>query len=481
MSVTRTTRRIGRAGLALVLAAAFSMLACSADCSSRARGPPAAAGPSLTAAAGTVGAHHEQVDPLTTNAGPRTSATHYECQDRPIDGSEGVKCFAPAQLQTAYGLTPMLKLGINGKGRTIVIVDAYANPYLAADLTFFNTLFDLPTSTLRILHPYGVPVFDPFDYEQVNWAGETTVDVLWAHAMAPGATIVLVQAPSSRDTDMLAATKYAVDHNLGDVISQSFGQAENCASPGLLSQEHTVFAQAVQKGITLLASTGDSGAAMFNCAGTGAMAAVSSPASDPYVTAVGGTSLSADAKGKYQSETAWDDVFFGCRAPASDPGDQFCSGGGHSSVYATPSFQAGFVAAKSGRGIPDVAYNAGLNGGVLTPCGACSAGNGNDPTDPNRVTLFGGTSVGTPQWAALVADADQLGGHRIGNLNPILYGVGRLTPAYRSSFHDIIVGQNKVTELNDFGYQTARGWDAVTGLGTPVASALLPWMAGSAR
>ena len=156
----------------------------------------------------------------------------------------------------------------------------------------------------------------------IGWAEEISLDVLWAHAIAPGANITLVLAKSDQDPDILSATQYAVDHNLGDVISQSFGENESCVDTNLLKAEHALFAKATLKNITILASSGDEGAAQLTCDGSSYVKAASSPASDPLVTAVGGTDLHAagyclaslgcdpkknPAPGTYQGEVAWNE------------------------------------------------------------------------------------------------------------------------------------------------------------------------------
>ena len=313
----------------------------------------------------------------------------------------------------------------------------------------------------------GTPDFDPNDDNQVGWGGETTLDVLWAHAIAPGAKIELVSAVSNEDSDILAATQYAVDNDLGDVLSQSFGENENCVDPQLLDAEHQMFSKAERQGWTVFASSGDSGAAQFTCDGTGAVEVASSPASDPLVTGVGGTTLSADIDGNYLGETAWTEgIFTGCNAPAVAEADINCSGGGFSDLYPKPSFQKSMVKGKVGRGVPDIAYNAGVNGGVLTVCSVCNDG-------VPAVFLFGGTSAGSPQWAALAAIGDQLAGHRLGDINPALYSIANSSSKYRSAFHDITIGNNDVAEIGG-GFDTARGWDPVTGLGSPNAAKLLP-------
>jgi subtilase family serine protease len=350
-----------------------------------------------------------------------------------------------------------------------VIIDAFQNPYIKSDLSIFDSTFGLPDPQFSVIHPQGLTKFDINDSNQDSWAFEIQLDVEYAHAMAPGANIVLALAKSNNDSDLLATTQYVISHHIGDVISQSFGEAEQCMDPTLLAQQHTLFAQAVSQGYTLFASSGDSGASQFSCDGTSAIEAASTPASDPNVTGVGGTTLSAkDPAGDYVSETAWTEIF-GCNPPAVDPSDDNCSGGGFSGIYSRPSYQGG---SNAGRGVPDVAYNAGVNGGVLTHCGVCNVVTGaGSATDPTIFWIFGGTSAGSPQWAGLTADADQMAGTDLGNINPTLYGLATSQP---TAFHDIVKGNNDVAEIGGAGFNAGTGWDPVTGLGTPNAAVLLP-------
>jgi subtilase family serine protease len=447
-------RSLFRSGIALAISAvtAVGLITASAPAS-------ATAGPV---------SHRIKVHPQIWPA-VRGSAVHFSCQDRPINGSAGPKCYQPAQIQAAYGLTPLLNTGKTGAGGTIVIVDAFQSPYVQSDLSIFNSTFGLPKASFQQIAPFGLTPFDPNDPNMVSWAEEITLDVLWAHAMAPRAKILLALARSSDDADLINTTKYVVDHDLGDVISQSFGEAETCMDPALLAQQHQVFADATSKGITLFASSGDSGAAQFNCSLTGAILAASTPASDPLVTGVGGTTLNADGTtGAYIGETAWTEPLFGCNPPAVKKQDINCSGGGFSTLYSRPSFQSS-IGGSAGRGVPDVAYDAGVNGGVLTHCGICNLLAGFDPTDPTIFFLFGGTSAGTPQWAGLTAVGDQIAGRRLGDLNAALYTVAG-SANYASALHDETAGSNFVQEIHT-GYNTAPNWDPVTGLGSPNAAA----------
>ena len=364
-----------------------------------------------------------------------------------------------------------------------MIIDAFSNPFIPNDLAIQDSTFGLPAppSYSVLTEPNPVPAFDITDPNQAGWAEEITLDVLWAHAMAPGANIVLAEARSNNDSDILDTTKYVIDHHIGDVISQSFGEAEQCMDPQLLAEQRQLFAKAASEGYTVFASSGDSGAAQPACEGDGAIEAASTPASDPNVTGVGGTTLNADSStGAYIGETAWTEPF-GCNPPAVDANDVNCSGGGFSSIYGRPSWQN--QAIKGGphaRGVPDVAYDAGVAGGVLTHCGVCNVLFGLDPSAP-VFFIFGGTSAGSPQWAALAADADQMAHRDLGLITGHVYRLvwppsGR-GPGDKLYLHDITTGNNDVVEIGNQGFDAGPGWDAVTGLGTPNAADLLPALA----
>jgi subtilase family serine protease len=360
-------------------------------------------------------------------------------------------CYGPDQIRAAYGIQPVLDSGITGAGRTIVLIDAFQSPTIQSDLALFDHIWGYPDPTFNIIAPDGLTPFNPADPSQLMWSSEISVDVQWSHAIAPGATIDLVLAKSDLDTDMLRVTKYAIDHNLGDVISQSFGEAEPCASPGLLTQQHALFQSASDKGITLFASTGDFGSAQPTCDGTSLTTGASTPASDPNVTAVGGTHLLADpVSGAYGSESVWSDDFG-------------ATGGGFSTVYRRPGYQAPFQSNEKQRGIPDVAYDGDVRGGLIVAFGV--------PFGPGAVFVFGGTSAGSPQWAAIVALADQKGGHRLGAINKTLYHIAK-SSAYGQALHDVTTGDSSAPGLP--GFSAGPGWDAATGLGSPNAAQLIP-------
>lgn len=353
-------------------------------------------------------------------------------------------CFQPDTIRAAYDIQPVLDQGITGKGRTIVIVDAFQNPTLETDVATFDSLWHLPPLKLTTHAPFGIPAFDPTSKAQLSFSLEIAIDVEWAHAIAPGANIVLVQAKSEKDSDLVDATSYAIKHNLGDVITQSFGEAEMCEGPALIQRQHELFQEATERGITLLASSGDKGAARQSCDGTSLVLSVSTPASDPNVTGVGGTHLVAGGAGAYQSETAWNSA-------------RGASGGGFSAQYPRPSYQRQLEPNAAARGVPDVAYNADAASGFIIVW-------------TGRGAVVGGTSGGTPQWAGIAALADQATGHRLGLLNRTLYRIAR-SGAYNLAFHDVTAGNN--TFMGISGYPAGPGWDAVTGLGTPNVANLI--------
>jgi subtilase family serine protease len=360
-------------------------------------------------------------------------------------------CYGPDQIRGAYDIQSVLDSGVTGAGRTIVIIDAFQSPTITTDLAQFDALWKLPAPpAFNLIAPDGLTPFDKTKGNQRSWSAEISLDVEWAHAVAPGAAIDLVLAKSDQDADILSATQYAVANNLGDVISQSFGEAEMCADPNLIRQEHALFGTAGDKSITLFASSGDTGAAQPTCDGSALILSASTPASDPYVTAVGGTALTtAGTNGRYQAESAWS-----------------ATGGGFSTLYRRPGYQAPFQDNNKQRGVPDVAYDADTaHSGVIVVWSAFA------PTGTFQYWRFGGTSVGSPQWAGIVALADQKGGHRLGAINTGLYHIGK-SDAYGSAFHDITTGSNGIGAIT--GFTAAPGWDATTGLGTPDVANLIP-------
>ena len=402
---------------------------------------PGAAGHAMTPAAG--GLAHFMVVADAHNFG----APHAPCQ---VPGSPFPPCYGPDQMRAAYDMQPLLDSGTDGSGQTIVVVDAFSNPFLLGphgDLALFDAAWGLPAANVDMVAPDGLTPFDGSAL-QLGWAIEIALDVEWAHVVAPGAHVVLVLSKSEADADLLSATRYAVDNNLGNVITMSFGESENCADPALLRDQHAVFERAASRGVTLVSGSGDFGSTNLLCDGSGiqSSASATTPGSDPDVTAVGGTRLIANVvTGAYVGETAWNDQFG-------------ASGGGFSAVYHRPGYQAPFTNDNGARGLPDVAYGADLIGSPLV----LFAG---------HFGLVSGTSVGSPQWAGIAALVAQSSGHRQSQLNIRLYHLAK-SRSYGVGLRDITVGDNSFAGVA--GFSAAPGWDPVTGLGTPDVAKLIP-------
>ena len=403
------------------------------------------------------------MQPGTNNPGSAVPAGRpgpggFPCQSQ----SFSHHCYGPAQIRAAYQIQPLLDQGTTGAGETIVIVDAFQNPTMGSDLQSFDNYFGLPAPPrFRTVAPFGLTPFDPNNSDQVAWSGEIALDVEWAHAVAPGANIVLALSPSNADADMVATEAWAIDSGAGDVISMSYGDLEACMSADVQARQHQLFAKATSRGITLVAATGDWGPSWFTCDGKSLVKGIGTPASDPYVTAVGGTQLTADlVTGQYKNEVSWDEA------------DAGAGGGGYSTLYPAPDYQRQLPGAQGARAIPDVAYDAAFDGGVLVAWGSSGF-----PPDPvwNIYWIFFGTSSGAPQWSGLTVLADQLRGSRIGQLNPALYSIGSAYPNYAADFHDITKGNNNWAGIS--GYGASAGWDPVTGLGSPIANGLIPDLA----
>jgi len=430
---------------------------------------------------GSLAAPFLKVGPQATPANAASPSPNYSLFTCQVIGlSPNTTCYDPYQIRHAYNTDALIDAGIDGRGKTIVIVDAFQSPNIVQQLNFYNTFYGLPSlnglggapspslGTFTQVAPDGLTPFVPGNPNMTGWAEEISLDVLWAHAIAPGANITLVLAKSNDDADILSATKYAVDNNLGDIISQSFGENESCMDPNLLAQQHQVFADATAKNITLFASAGDDGAAQLTCDGSALVKAVSTPAADQLVTAVGGTELHAarycltalncdpsqnPPPGTYQGEVVWNEVSTGFGA----------TGGGFSLVFDEPSYQQGTIHGGKQRGAPDVSYSAAVLHGVLTYL--------NIPGISPGMYLFGGTSAGSPQWAAILAIADQQAGYNLGFINKALYHIGQAKQHYAASFFDITSGNNSIGSI--VGFNAGPGWDASTGLGSPMTDGIV--------
>jgi subtilase family serine protease len=432
-----------------------------------------AAGPLAVGAHGSVAPHPYISDPINgkTLAFPPTTDFCLK--------TFGFHCYQPAQLIKAYNLAPLHNVGIDGRGKTIVIVDSFGSPTIANDLQVFDKTFGLPDPpSLTIRQDAGaVPPFDPTNGDMLGWAGETTLDVEWAHVFAPGAKILLEETPVSETEgvqgfpEIVKAENFVIDHHLGDVISQSFGATEETfPSPQSILDLRSSFKNAAAHGVTVLASSGDNGAtdAQFNGSDLYTMRVNSWPSADPLVTSIGGTMLTLDANGNRQApDVVWNDL----NTVGGGAG-----GGGQSVVFPRPSFQNDVRNVTGNhRGTPDISLSAAVDGAVVLYFSY----------DPKRVGyhLVAGTSEASPEFAGVIAMAAQLAGHSLGNINSRLYQLaefGKFTGVV-----DVTQGNNTFGPFTNsdgtthtvVGFNAGPGYDLASGNGTVDASRFVPALA----
>ena len=292
-----------------------------------------------------------------------------------------IACYEPAQIQQAYHLPAVYASGVTGKGATIVIVDSFGSPTIKNDLGVFDRTFGLPAPpSFRVIQPAGkVPAYDPANSDMVGWAGETTLDVEWAHTIAPGASILLVETPVSETEgvhgfpQIVTAEEYVLKHHLGDVISQSFSATEqtfpNVAAVQALRGAYQL---AARDHVTVLTASGDSGAADVGLDETTYYLhpVTSWPDSDPLVTGVGGTQLHFNAAGQPTAPTVWNDTYNKAAnvfAEGNAGPNPLAGGGGKSIFFGRPWYQNGVRnVVGDQRGVPDISMSAACNGSVDT-------------------------------------------------------------------------------------------------------------------
>jgi subtilase family serine protease len=386
-----------------------------------------------------------------------------------------VKGYTPDQIKGAYGIS-----GFDGSGQTVAVIDAYASPTILQDVNQWSTNRGLPameSSQLVQVVPPGVynrpqnPRQDP-----QGWYGEETLDVEAVHGMAPAARIVYVAAPNNYQ-DLDAAMNHVVDQHLAQIVTNSYGFSTELLPPGYVKPLEDTLIQAAIEGIGVYFSSGDNGdeTSLFGFAVT------DWPASSPWVTAVGGTSLGIGAANTRVVETGWGTSNYNCNTTTfvcSRTGWLYGAGGGVSVIFAEPTYQRSAGLNLTGRGVPDVAALADPQTGLLV---------GQTQTFPNGTYYdeyrIGGTSLSSPIFAGLMALADQKAGHAHGFANPLLY-------ANPSAFYDVLSVKTAVARRNyvngvdasngtvdrlrtfdDYRgsptQHTNAGWDNVTGLGTP--------------
>jgi subtilase family serine protease len=398
-----------------------------------------------------------------------------------------VACYQPDQIRQAYHLPALYAQGIDGKGTTIVIVDSFGSPTIKNDLSVFDKAFGLPAPpSFRIIAPAGkVPPYDASNTDMVGWAGETTLDVEYAHVMAPDASILLVETPVSETEgvhgfpQIVSAEQYVLKHHMGDVISQSFSATEetfpNAASVDAL---RSAYVAAAKDKVTVLAASGDSGAADVKLDQTTYyLSRVTSwPDSDPLVTAVGGTQLHFNAQGTPTAPTVWNDTYNKAANEFADGNagpNPLASGGGLSIYFSRPSYQNSVRnVVGSRRGVPDISMSAACNGSVDTYGTFGGQAAGWTPTC--------GTSEATPLFAGIVALADQMAGHSLGLINPALY---TLAAEGAAGIVPVTSGSNTVSFIQGgskhivHGFTAQKGYSLTTGIGTVNAAFFVPELA----
>jgi hypothetical protein len=359
-----------------------------------------------------------------------TASPAIQLSGRPFVTNPSPQGYTPQQIRAAYGFNAIKG---NGAGETIAIVDAFGASNLAHDLNTFDTRFGLAPASLVQVNQDGGTALPPTDS---GWALETSLDVEWAHAIAPGAKILVVHANSDSISDLLTAVDFA-RHQAGVVaVSMSWGTNEFW---GENAYDSLFTTPAGHNGVTFVAASGDDGG----------LNGVDWPAASPNVLSVGGTSLALRGGNSYGGEAGW-----------------FYSGGGISQFEPEPSYQLNSQGT-GGRTTPDVAFNADPNTGFAVYDSTPYQGQ-------SGWIQLGGTSAGAPQWAALMALADQALAK--GSLDgatqtlPHLYSLANGSSA-STYFHDVSSG-------NNFWWLVTPGYDGVTGLGSPVASAIVQSTAG---
>jgi len=422
--------------------------------------------------------------------------------------------YTPPMLRGAYGLASS---GLDGAGVTVAIIDAYASPTIVQDANTYvarNDPSSPPLSNANFSQVVAPGTFrrpeNPSQDPQ-GWYGEETLDVEAVHAMAPGAKIVFVGAPNNYQ-DLDAALNQVVDRHLADIVTNSYGFVGEALPPGYIKPYEDIFVQAAVEGISVLFSSGDEG---DNSLVYGIAPTANWPASSPFVTAVGGTSLGVGSGDSYAGETGWSTARQTLQYVNGSPDHWspltflYGGGGGPSHIFPAPWYQAGVHTDNGMRTTPDVSMVGDPNTGMLVgqtqtfPDGSCPNG-GAVCYGEYRI---GGTSLSSPLLAGVLALVDQAraehGKAPLGFANPALYAAYAASPG---SFHDIdgstiggyawvlrndylnflnstetnptVAPNGIVTSRRTLGWQgqvihTGPGYDDMTGLGTPNGSAFV--------
>ena len=426
-------------------------------------------------------------DPTQAEAGPYACVT-----PAPSVHYATFHCYTPTDILNAYGVDTLHTAGTTGAGQTIVIVDSYGSPTALSDLQKFSTAFGLPQPNLTIVYPSGKPTYNnSVNGSQVGWAFETSLDLQWAHTIAPDAKLVLVAAnPAETEgvqgfPSMFMGEQYAIQKYPGSVISQSFAVTEQSfqsAADPIIAQFDKVYQQAKTDHVTVIGSSGDSGTTNIDKQSrVYPYPTVTWPSSDPLVTSAGGTWLMYGWTWNPSSPTdmAYTDTP-GSRTEAvwNEPFIQAATGGGKSVLFSAPAFQSSVASIVNGhRGSPDVSWNAAVDGGVLVYTSF--------PGTRVGWHIVGGTSAASPQLAGLVALVNQVrhdnNKQSIGYLNDALYNLpaADFTDITPQTFGSVTLDNNQLYGSTIAGMPTLSGYDLTTGRGSPKASSFVTDLANT--
>jgi subtilase family serine protease len=429
--------------------------------------------------------------PCSTYFGEKLDTTDPPVNGKPVPYAP---CgYTPSQYQGAYGTTGLLAHGIDGRGVTVAITDAYAAPTILQDANTYAVRHGQAPfrrnqfKQIEPNKPYRYGYDDTVNGDQCGeqgWYGEETLDVEAVHAMAPGANVLYVAGRSCDDPDLLKAINTIVEKRRADIITNSWGDTGEDTPADTLQAYTATFVQAALEGIGVFFSSGDDGDDSGDTEDGSAV--VDFPASHPLVTAVGGTALAVTKNNGYGFETGWatgtSTLTDGAWVPPY-PGDWlYGGGGGVSSLFAEPFYQFGTVpnaVAKGHRAIPDIAMDGDPQTGMLV---------GETQTFPDGAYYdeyrIGGTSLSSPLYAGLEALADQAAGHPHGFANPAIYrespsalndvkGASPAPAVVRVNYNNSVDASDGTTailrSLDDEAQSIhlAPGWDTITGRGTP--------------
>ena len=405
--------------------------------------------------------------------------------------------YQPSEMRTAYNMNGAYAAGLTGAGQTVVIVDAFGSPTIAQDAEIFSQIYGLPDLTSSNFQLVKAPGLshnsDPKD-AVANWALETSLDVEWVHAMAPGANIALVTSTNRGSLD--EAINLAVVRHLGNVISNSWSSIEGLGNPAQFDRVNRILEQAAAQGIDVNFSSGDFGDETIRVG----FKSVDFPASSPFATGIGGVSLALNPDNTIAFQTGWGTNFTRIANPTPNPptvpplhfGFQSGAGGGSSLTFAKPDFQSGIPGTT--RQVPDVSLLADPQTGVefIETIGGIT-----------EVGVIGGTSVACPMFSGVMAVASQKAGGGLGQIAPALYTLpsGAITDVSTVNTSCNVVGMINGNNLSaddlagpldgvtnyysaifqspfstrwdvftfgtDSSLTTGVGYDNVTGVGTP--------------